>query len=99
MNQKNKKYLAALAAAATMGTYCYAPYADLGVKLTLNPLVASPAANVTACCSAIPTSKNRFGYMFRNLLSPVPSGMAAVIATTFGLLSPSLHITVEKISV
>ncbi len=48
MNQKNKKLLAALAAAATMGTYCYAPYADLGVKLTLNPLVASAANYFTS---------------------------------------------------
>ena len=46
------------------------------------PPAANPAANVTACSSAIPTSKKRSGYIFRKRFSPVPSGMAAVMATT-----------------
>ena len=32
-------------------------------KIGFSPAAASPAANVTACCSAIPTSKNRSGNM------------------------------------
>ena len=60
---------------------------------------ASPAAKVTACSSAIPTSKNRSGYIFRKRFKPVPSGMAAVIATTRSSRWPSLHITVENTSV
>ena len=47
------------------------------------PLVARPAANVTACCSAIPTSKVRLGNSFSKMSNPVPEGIAAVIATIF----------------
>ena len=36
---------------------------------------------------------------FRKRFSPVPSGIAAVIATNFGSRAPILHITVEKTSV
>ncbi len=46
------------------------------------PSEASPAAKVTACCSAMPTSKVRVGNAWPNRSSPVPDGMAAVIATT-----------------
>ena len=46
------------------------------------PSVASPAAKVTACCSAMPTSYTRSGCRSAKRSSPVPSGMAAVIATT-----------------
>ena len=38
---------------------------------------------VTACCSAIPTSKVLEETLFINLSSPVPEGMAAVIAQIF----------------
>ena len=41
------------------------------------PSVASPAAKVTACCSAMPTSKQRSGNALANRSSPVPDGMAA----------------------
>ena len=64
-----------------------------------NPPAARPAAKVTACCSAIPTSKNLSGYTFLNLFRPVPSGIAAVMATTSGFLLASLIITVENTSV
>ena len=47
----------------------------------LKPSAARPAANVTACCSAMPTSKQRSGKALPKWSSPVPSGMAAVIAT------------------
>ena len=47
------------------------------------PSVAKPAAKVTACCSAIPTSKNRSGNFSENKSSPVPEGIAAVMATIF----------------
>ena len=53
------------------------------------PSVASPAAKVTACCSAIPTSKVRSGNRFPNASSPVPDGIAAVIATMVGSRSAS----------
>ena len=45
------------------------------------PSAAIPAAKVTACCSAIPTSKTCSGNEFAILSSPVPEGIAAVIAT------------------
>ncbi len=54
-----------------------------------NPSVASPAAKVTACCSAMPTSKNRSGYFRAKWEMPVPSGMAAVTATMRGSLAAS----------
>ena len=47
------------------------------------PSVASPAAKVTACCSAIPTSNVRFGNFFANISTPVPDGIAPVIATIY----------------
>src|SRR5580698_9055651 len=48
------------------------------------PPMASPAALVTACCSAIPTSKTRSGQAAANLSRPVGCSMAAVMATTSG---------------
>ena len=45
------------------------------------PSVARPAAKVTACCSAMPTSKVRSGKAFSNRSTPVPDGIAAVMAT------------------
>jgi hypothetical protein len=47
-----------------------------------------PAADVAACCSAIPTSKNRSGHRAWKGNSPVGPGMAAVMATTWGNSSP-----------
>ena len=44
----------------------------------LNPSVASPAAKVTACCSAIPTSNILEGNFLPNISMPVPDGIAAV---------------------
>ncbi len=48
------------------------------------PCVASPAAKVVACPSAMPTSKNRSGHFFWKVPVPVPEGMAAVMATSSG---------------
>ena len=45
----------------------------------LYPSVANPAANVTACCSAIPTSNALSGNFFSNKFKPVPDGIAPVI--------------------
>ncbi len=45
------------------------------------PRVARPAAKVTACCSAMPTSKQRSGKRLREQSRPVPDGIAAVMAT------------------
>ena len=47
--------------------------------------VAIPAAKVSACCSAIPTSKNRLGNAFMALIIPHEEGMAGVMPTMFGL--------------
>ena len=54
------------------------------------PSVARPAAKVTACCSAMPTSNVLAGWAFWNLSSPVPDGMAAVMATTLSSSSAFL---------
>ena len=43
--------------------------------------MAKPAAKVTACCSAIPTSKVLSGKTLLNASIPVPDGIAAVIPT------------------
>ena len=48
------------------------------------PLIASPVAKVTACCSAMPTSKKRSGYRSAKPSSPVEEAIAAVMATTLG---------------
>ena len=45
--------------------------------------MANPAANVTACDSQMPTSKNRSGNSSRTGSSMVPWHMAAVMTTTF----------------
>ena len=53
------------------------------------PFEAMPAAKVTACSSAIPTSKNLSGNLSAIRFSPVPDGIAADIATIFSSLSAS----------
>ena len=50
----------------------------------LNDSQERPAANVRACCSAMPTSKYRSGNSVENCTSPDPSRIAGVIATNFG---------------
>ena len=57
-----------------------------------NPPIAMPAAAVTACCSAMPTSMRRPGNRSPNGSRPVESGIAAVMATSSGRASPSLII-------
>ena len=54
--------------------------------------MAMPAAPVTACCSAMPTSKKRSGKRAWNGSSPVGPAIAAVIATTRESASASLMI-------
>ena len=49
----------------------------------LYPSVANPAANVTACCSAIPTSNVLSGNFFSKIFNPVPEGIAPVIPIIF----------------
>ena len=51
-----------------------------------------PAAEVTACCSAMPTSMSRPGKRSPKGSRPVESGMAAVMATSSGRASASLII-------
>jgi len=50
------------------------------------PEAAKPAENVTACCSAIPTSKALSGITFIIMLREHPVAMAGVIPTIRGLL-------------
>ena len=47
-----------------------------------NPAAASPAENVRACSSAIPTSKQRFGICSIIMFIEQPEGIAGVIPTT-----------------
>jgi hypothetical protein len=47
------------------------------VQKGASPSQASPAAKVTACCSAMPTSYTRSGKNFSKWLMPVPPPMAA----------------------
>ena len=61
--------------------------------------MAMPAAAVTACCSAIPTSKQRSGNRSRKGSKPVESGMAAVMATSSGRDSAALISDSVKASV
>ncbi len=56
----------------------------------LKPSAARPPQKVTACCSAMPTSKQRLGNSFSNRSSPVPDGIAAVTATILSSLRASL---------
>ena len=60
----------------------------------LNPSVAKPAHIVTACCSAIPTSKNFFGCFCAKISKPVPDAIAAVTATIFS----SIDASADKVS-
>jgi hypothetical protein len=52
-----------------------------------SPCVAIPALKVTACCSAMPTSKARWGMAFIMMFSEQPLGMAGVTPTIFGFFS------------
>ena len=65
----------------------------------LKPSNARPAVKVTACCSQIPTSKKRSGYKAANWLKPVPSGIAAVMATILSSSSASFTMVCPKILV
>ena len=51
--------------------------------------MAMPAAEVTACCSAMPTSRKRSGNRAEKPSSPVEPGMAAVMATRRWSASPA----------
>ena len=61
--------------------------------------MARPAAEVAACCSAMPTSKVRSGKRCWNSRSPTGCSIAAVIATTSPRSAPRATISSEKKSV
>ena len=63
-----------------------------------SPAMAMPAADVTSCCSAMPTSKNRSGKRAWKESSPVGPGMAAVSATIRGSSSATASRAWEKAS-
>ena len=58
------------------------------------PCVAIPAANVTACCSAIPTSKARLGKDSIIYFKELPEGIAHY---DFGFVKPLDEITLHSI--
>ena len=62
------------------------------------PFVASPALRVTACCSAIPTSKALLGIFFIMIFSDEPEGIAGVIPIIFSFFSASSTIECPKTS-
>ena len=64
-----------------------------------SPRIASPAAKVTACCSAMPTSKKRSGKRCENSSSPVDDAIAAVIATMRSSASAASQSASPKTSV
>ena len=55
----------------------------------ISPSLAMPAEKVTACPSAMPTSKARLGMAFIMMLSEQPVGMAGVTPTILGLACAS----------
>ena len=61
--------------------------------------MASPQANTTACCSAIPTSYVRSGNRAFMCCIPVPLSIAAVMPTTRGSRSASATSACPKTSV
>ena len=63
------------------------------------PPSARPAAEVMACCSAMPTSKKRSGNSAPNLSRPVGPAMAAVIATMSLRSRPALSSSLENTEV
>src|SRR6476660_9853471 len=63
------------------------------------PPIARPAADVAACCSAMPTSKVRSGNFWAKVSSPTGCIIAAVIATTSSRRSPMPTMASEKWSV
>ena len=63
------------------------------------PPASKPAAKVTACSSAIPTSKKRSGYCLAKAIRPVPVGIAAVTPTILSFCSPSSNMVSENIFV
>ena len=64
-----------------------------------NTLTNIPAANVTACCSAIPTSIYLLGNCFEKFTKPEPSLMAGVIAKILGSFAAMSHIQLSNIFV
>ena len=57
------------------------------LQKTVKPCVASPAEKVTACCSAIPTSKARSGIARIIIFIEDPDGIAGVIPMILGFFS------------
>ena len=55
--------------------------AEYGIPIINKRVSVTPAAMVAACSSAIPTSISRSGYRSAKWSSPVPSFIAAVMAT------------------
>src|SRR5690554_7588167 len=62
-----------------------------------SPCVANPAEKVTACCSAIPTSKERSGIASIIILSEEPEGIAGVIPMIFSFFSANSKLYFQKI--
>ena len=63
----------------------------------LLPAIAIPVASVTACCSAIATSKYCSGYSLEKRTMPEPSRIAGVIAISLGSCAAISHRKSPKI--
>ena len=64
----------------------------------IKPCVAIPAAKVTACCSAIPTSKVLFGCFSNMNFREPPVNIAGVMPTILSFLSANSTTVLPKTS-
>lgn len=60
-------------------------------KIGTIPPRAKPPEKVTACCSAMPTSKKRWGYSLAKRVNPVPAAIAAVTQQIRASLAAKSH--------
>ena len=75
------------------------PVEDVAYNATMgcSPAIAIPAAEVTACCSAMPTSSVRSGYIDWNLSRPTGCIIAAVMAITSDGVTEVDHLLGEHV--
>ena len=73
-------------------SYARCKNVEYTAKTGIMPPRARPAQNVTACSSAMPTSKKRLRYFSRKSVRPVPDSIAAVTAHSFSFTPAIVHI-------
>src|SRR6185437_14146375 len=64
----------------------------------ISPCAAKPAENVTACCSAMPTSNARVGIFSIIIFIEEPDGIAGVMPTILSFYSASSTIVLPNTS-